>query len=190
MPDILLMLSEEIAIVDNLSGKLTLVVYAEPGFPGAWKQAQARLKELLAKLREPAQIPAEQHALPPPPAVSEFGEEAFKAAVRRAKEYIVDGDIMQVVLSPAHEQALRGDAAVALPGAAHAQSLALHVLLRLRGFPCRRRLARDPGAAGGAAGKLVTLRPIAGTRGAARRRRRTRRWRRNCWPTRRSAPST
>ena len=58
-PDIVLLLSEEIAIVDNLSGKLTLVVYAEPGFPGAWQQAQARLKELLAKLREPVKIPAE-----------------------------------------------------------------------------------------------------------------------------------
>ncbi len=56
-PDILLLLSEEIAIVDNLSGKLTLVVYAEPGFPGAWKQAQARLKELLAKLRAPVALP-------------------------------------------------------------------------------------------------------------------------------------
>jgi len=98
VPDILLMLSEEIAIVDNLSGKLTLVVYAEPGFPGAWKQAQARLKELLMKLRAPVQIPEEQ-AVPSAPAMSEFGEQAFKAAVRRAKQYIVDGDIMQVVLS-------------------------------------------------------------------------------------------
>jgi anthranilate synthase component 1 len=98
VPDILLLLSEEIAIVDNLSGKLTLVVYAEPGFPGAWKQAQARLKELLAKLRAPVEIPPEVRAASAP-AVSEFGEEAFKAAVRRAKQYIVDGDIMQVVLS-------------------------------------------------------------------------------------------
>ena len=98
VPDVLLLLSEEIAIVDNLSGKLTLVVYAEPGFPGAWKQAQARLRELLAKLRAPVAIPAEVPARCAP-AVSEFGEEAFKAAVRRAKQYIVDGDIMQVVLS-------------------------------------------------------------------------------------------
>jgi len=98
VPDILLMLSEEIAIVDNLSGKLTLVVFAEPGFPGAWKQAQARLRELLAKLREPVQIPPDA-AVSSEAAESEFGEEAFKAAVRRAKQYIVDGDVMQVVLS-------------------------------------------------------------------------------------------
>ncbi len=98
VPDILLLLSEEIAIVDNLSGKLTLVVYAEPGFPGAWKQAQARLRELLGKLRAPVAIPPEARA-ESSQAVSEFGEEGFKAAVRRAKQYIVDGDIMQVVLS-------------------------------------------------------------------------------------------
>ena len=97
-PDILLMLSEEIAIVDNLSGKLTLLVFAEPGFPGAWKQAQVRLKELLAKLRAPLAIP-EDTAVESAPAESEFGEEAFKAAVLKAKQYITDGDIMQVVLS-------------------------------------------------------------------------------------------
>lgn len=98
VPDILLLLSEEIAIVDNLSGKLTLVVFAEPGFPGAWKHAQSRLKELLAKLRAPAQIPADTTAVPSAPTF-EFPEDEFKAAVRKAKHYIVDGDVMQVVLS-------------------------------------------------------------------------------------------
>ena len=97
-PDVLLLLSEEIAVVDNLSGKLTLVVYAEPGVPGAFKRARARLKELLQKLREPVAIPAERPATPQA-AASSFGEEAFKRAVARAKQYIVDGDIMQVVLS-------------------------------------------------------------------------------------------
>ena len=97
-PDILLLLSEEIAVVDNLSGKLTLVAYAEPGVPGAFRRAQARLKELLARLREPVAIPEERPASPQA-AVSSFGEEACKQAVARAKQYIVDGDIMQVVLS-------------------------------------------------------------------------------------------
>ena len=97
-PDIILLLSEEIAIVDNLSGKLTLVVYAEPEVPGAYRRAQRRLKELLAKLREPVQIPTDVR-VKSEPAVSRSGEEEFKAAVERAKEYIVEGDIMQVVLS-------------------------------------------------------------------------------------------
>ncbi|MDR3351822.1 MAG: anthranilate synthase component I [Zoogloeaceae bacterium] len=105
LPDILLMLSEELAVVDNLSGKLTLVVYAEPQFPGAYRRARARLQELLARLREPLVIPVEK--LVPgagAPTVSLFGEEAFKAAVQKAKSYIVEGDIMQVVPSQRMEK--------------------------------------------------------------------------------------
>ncbi|QID17052.1 anthranilate synthase component I [Nitrogeniibacter mangrovi] len=97
-PDILLLLSEEIAIVDNLSGKLTLVVYADPQVPGAFRRAKQRLAELIDKLRSPVQIPADTRA-EPAEAVSSFGEDAFKAAVQKAKDYIVEGDIMQVVLS-------------------------------------------------------------------------------------------
>ncbi|MDP5241032.1 anthranilate synthase component I [Uliginosibacterium sp. 31-16] len=97
-PDIVLLLSEELAIVDNLSGKLTLVVYAEPEVPGAYKRAQRRLAELVEKLRAPVAIPADVRVTPQP-AVSSFGQDAFKAAVQRAKDYIVEGDIMQVVLS-------------------------------------------------------------------------------------------
>ncbi len=97
-PDIVLLLSEEIAVVDNLSGKLTLIVYAEPGVPGAFQKAQARLKELLARLREPATIPVETPGNSQP-AVSMFGEAHFKQAVLKAKSYITAGDIMQVVLS-------------------------------------------------------------------------------------------
>ena len=97
-PDIVLLLSEEIAVVDNLSGKLTLIVYAEPGVPGAYQRAQARLRELLAKLRQPAEIPTEKPKSSEP-AVSLFGEMQFKQAVLKAKRYITDGDIMQVVIS-------------------------------------------------------------------------------------------
>ncbi|MCL2589378.1 MAG: anthranilate synthase component I [Betaproteobacteria bacterium] len=97
-PDILLLLCEELAIVDNLSGKLTFVVYADPNFPGAFRHARKRLAELLARLRDPVRIPADV-SVPVAPAVSSFEEEKFKAAVRRVKQYIVEGDVMQVVLS-------------------------------------------------------------------------------------------
>ncbi|MDR3221120.1 MAG: anthranilate synthase component I [Candidatus Accumulibacter sp.] len=98
LPDILLLLSEEIAVVDNLSGKLTLVVFAEPGVPGAFQKAQARLKVLLARLRQQVVAPAEKPVISQP-AVSVFGEARFKDAVARIKQYITDGDIMQAVLS-------------------------------------------------------------------------------------------
>ncbi|HUW25898.1 MAG TPA: anthranilate synthase component I [Gallionella sp.] len=97
-PDILLMLTEQLAVVDNLTGKLTFIVYANPEQADAYVLARQRLHELIARLRQPADIP---HA---PPmhggeAKSEFGEAAFKQAVVKAKQYILDGDIMQVVLA-------------------------------------------------------------------------------------------
>ncbi len=97
-PDILLLLSEQIVAFDNLSGKLYLVVYADPGEAGAWQQAQARLEQLLGMLRQSVEVPPES----PTNAVaarSEFAQPDFMKAVERAKQYIYDGDIMQVVLS-------------------------------------------------------------------------------------------
>jgi anthranilate synthase component 1 len=97
-PDISLLLSEELAVVDNLSGKLYLIVYADPAVAGAYLGAKERVKQLLASLRKPVEIPAEIPSAPGE-AVSEFSEADFIAAVERAKRYIFDGDIMQVVLS-------------------------------------------------------------------------------------------
>ncbi len=97
-PDILLLLSDELAVVDNLSGTLSLIVYADPMQPDAYQAACQRLNAHADKLAKPLAAPRAEpvaHA----EAVSEFGEDAFKAAVMRAKQYIVDGDIMQVVLS-------------------------------------------------------------------------------------------
>ncbi|GGY17692.1 anthranilate synthase component I [Paludibacterium paludis] len=97
-PDMLLLLSEELAVVDNLSGKLYLVVYADPATPDALEHARARLAALRARLREPVPIPLSLPAAPSR-AESEFGEHAFKEAVCACKDYIGAGDIMQVVLS-------------------------------------------------------------------------------------------
>ena len=97
-PDILLMLSDRLAVVDNLSGKLYLVVYADPREPDAYAKARSQLDVLHTALRMPVSMPAEL-PMPPTPAMSEFSEDAFVEAVERAKHYITDGDIMQVVLS-------------------------------------------------------------------------------------------
>lgn len=97
-PDILLMLTDELAVVDNLTGKLTLMVYADPARPGAYAAALQRLHQHRERLQAPLTAPA-QESVAPAAAVSEFGETAFKAAVLRAKQYITEGDIMQVVLS-------------------------------------------------------------------------------------------
>lgn len=97
-PDILLMLTEQLAVVDNLSGKLTFIVYADPAQNQAYANARTQLSALIDRLRQPAVIPPAP-AMAPSEAISEFGEVAFKAAVEKSKRYIFDGDIMQVVLA-------------------------------------------------------------------------------------------
>ena len=101
VPDILLMVSDEVVVFDNLSGKLYVIVHAQPDRSGAYEQAVQRLDRLVEMLDRP--VP---HHVHPAAArvkesdfVSGFTQEGFEAAVSRAKEYIVEGDVMQVVLS-------------------------------------------------------------------------------------------
>ena len=94
-PDILLLQCEELAVIDNLSGKLYLIVYADPALPQAYAQAQARLSELRGLLNTPVQAPQ----VKPSPAHEvgrEFAKDDYIAAVERAKELIAAGDFMQV----------------------------------------------------------------------------------------------
>ena len=97
-PDILLLLSEELIVMDNLSGKLYLIIYINPTLENAYQIGKDHLKKLLHKLREPLPVPVEKPTSPGI-AVNEFSEADFIAAVEKAKRYIVEGDIMQVVLS-------------------------------------------------------------------------------------------
>ncbi len=98
-PDILLMVSEEVVVFDNLSGKLYLIVHAAPG---AEAGAHRRLDELEARLRSATPVYAanpHRTTVRESDFVSGFTEAGFKAAVEKARRYIIDGDIMQVVLS-------------------------------------------------------------------------------------------
>ncbi|WP_019625080.1 anthranilate synthase component I [Thioalkalivibrio sp. ALJT] len=100
LPDILLMLSEEVVVYDNLSGRLYLVVHADATRADGQAKAAARLDVLETRLGEPLVPPDDP---PHPHAVPEYvpgwSAGGFKAAVARAQEYIMDGDVMQVVLA-------------------------------------------------------------------------------------------
>ena len=101
-PDILLMVSDEVVVFDNLSGKLLMVAHVDSGWPDAWAQGQARLDQLMQQLRQPVNIPGalkKSRRVAEDDFVSGFTREGFEDAVRRVKEYIVEGDAMQVVLS-------------------------------------------------------------------------------------------
>lgn len=96
-PDIQLMLTEELAVIDNLAGKLYLIVYANPQEPSSYEAAQSRLKELHASLDTSVKKPS-TCATQKTEAIRKFAKEDFMDAVKRTKEYILAGDCMQVVI--------------------------------------------------------------------------------------------
>ena len=103
-PDILLLVSDELAVMDNVLGKLYLVAYADPREPGAWRAARERLQRLHSRLASPLPEPSllsQETPLPGAPVALErsFSERDFLAAVHRSKEYIFAGDCMQVQVS-------------------------------------------------------------------------------------------
>jgi anthranilate synthase component 1 len=159
-PDILLMLTEELAVFDNLAGKLYLITHADPMQQDAYAQGHLRLQALTEQLRAPVSLPVEPAAETSEP-TSEFGEARFKAAVQKAKDYIAAGDVMQVVISQR----------MARPFSA--SPLSLYRALRslnpspymffydLGGFHV---VGSSPEILVRLEGDAVTLRPIAGTR--------------------------
>lgn len=102
MPDILLMLAEEVAVFDNLKGRLYLIVHADPSQPRAYARAQRRLDALAHHLRQGgAAYPQPSHGAPLDEGdfKSSFTKAAFCAMVERCKEHIRAGDVFQVVPS-------------------------------------------------------------------------------------------
>lgn len=95
LPDILLLQTDELAVIDNLSGKLHLIVYADPTLPGAHARAIERLRELREKLHQPVVAPAIHPSASHEP-VRRFAKADYIKAVERAKELIFAGDFMQV----------------------------------------------------------------------------------------------
>ena len=94
-PDILLLQCEEVAVIDNLSGRLYLIVYADPSQPEAWFRGKKRLAELADRLRFSVTAPSVKRQ-PSHSVEREFAKADYLEAVRRAKEYIAAGDMMQV----------------------------------------------------------------------------------------------
>lgn len=163
-PDIMLLQCEELAIVDNLAERLQFVVLADPRVPDAYSLACQRLAEI-----------AERRKCPPPPVMdcgaqhaieNQFPQVEYENAVRKAKGYIAAGDVMQVVLCQRSRKrftgsplALYGELSSLNPspymyyydmGDFHIVGASPEILVRQE---------RD------GQGRVVTIRPIAGTRG-------------------------
>ncbi len=103
VPDILLMVCDELVVFDNLSGRLTLWTHADPAAEEAYAQAVARLEGLERRLRTASPQAASpgtgRSAVEEGHFTSGFTEAGFKAAVDKIKEYVLAGDVMQCVPS-------------------------------------------------------------------------------------------
>ena len=165
-PDMLLLVSDEVAVMDNVLGKLYLVVYADPREPGAYAAARERLRHLHARLAAPlpeegAPAPAEDRSAGSAQLECSVTEEQFIAAVRRTKDYIHAGDCMQVQISQRTSRAF--------------DAPPLELYRALRGvnpspymyyfdFGDHQVVGASPEIMVRLSGGTVTLRPIAGTR--------------------------
>lgn len=166
LPDIYLMLAEELIIFDNFTGKLTLVVHVDPNLEQAYQSATNRLDELEQALERQAPVLpkvdlASQAELKESDLSSSMGKEGFEAGVERIREYCLAGDIMQVVLSQR----------LSMPFSAEPISL-YRALRSINPSPYMFYLDLDGFHVVGASPEIlvrqqdgeVTIRPIAGTR--------------------------
>lgn len=165
VPDILLMASHEVLVFDNLKGQLSFIVLADASQADAWESAQRRLDELEAGLRQPLpaldKVSLTSNGVSESAFTSSFGQERYEQVVEAIKEYIVAGDVMQVVPSQR----------LSLPFSAEPINLyrALRCLnpspymyfLDLDGFEI---VGSSPEILTRLEGGEVTVRPIAGTR--------------------------
>jgi anthranilate synthase component 1 len=169
LPDIQLLVTEELAVVDNVAGKIYLIVYADPGRPDAYALAKARLRELKQRLRRPVDIPYSQPSMRTV-ASREFGKAEYLKAVGAAKELIAAGDMMQVQIGQRISLPFR-DAPLTLYRALRSLNPSPYMYLyNFGGFQVvgaspeilvrQEKRPRD----GGGLDEIVTIRPLAGTR--------------------------
>ena len=128
VPDIQLMLTEELAVIDNVAGRIYLIVYADPSIADSFEKGQARLKELLACLSKPVSMPA---SLPSAKTdlIRQFKAEDFENAVRKTKEYILAGDCMQVVIGQRISKPFTDSPLVSIQSLTVVKSFAVYVFL-------------------------------------------------------------
>jgi anthranilate synthase component 1 len=177
-PDIQLLQTEELAVIDNLSGRLYLIVWADPRTPDAWFTGKKRLAELIDKLRYSVTAPQVKRG--PSYAVErEFSKADYEAAVERGKAYIAAGDCMQIVLGQRLKKRYT-ESPLSLYRALRSLNPSPYMYYYDMGdfqivgsspeILVRQELAATlpgaahPAGAGEKPGQIITVRPIAGTR--------------------------
>ena len=100
--DIFLLVSDEVIVFDNLSGKLYLVVHVDPAQPDAYTAGQKRLATLIAQLRNGVidyDAVGTGHVINDSDFSTAISRTAYEQSVEKIRGYIRAGDVFQVVLS-------------------------------------------------------------------------------------------
>ena len=167
-PDIMLLQIDELVIVDNLAGRTYLIVYADPQQPEAYALARRRLKALREKLRTPVVIPY-AYASMQTPTERDFKKDDYLAAVRKAKDYIAAGDLMQVQIGQVIAKPFR-DSPLSLYRALRSLNPSPYMYywnfdtFHVVGASPEILVRQDREFQDGRACETVTIRPLAGTR--------------------------
>jgi|TARA_B100000809_G_scaffold69238_1_gene66471 anthranilate synthase component 1 len=111
-PDILLMLSEEVVVFDNLRGTISFIINVDPSAKQAYENAELRLNQLQAELHKPVPLPkisTGRNSITESDFAFHFQQQQYQQAVGKIKDYIVAGDVMQVVLAQRMSVDFSGD---------------------------------------------------------------------------------
>ena len=164
VPDIVLMVSDEVVVFDNLSGKLFIVLHVNPEIDDAYNKAQDRVEEIVSRLGtgvpDPA-LGAVIEKVTESDFVSEFPREEFEAGVERIREYIRAGDVMQVVLAQRLSVPYRASPLNLYRALRTLNPSPYMYVLNLDGFHI---VGSSPEILVHLENGVVTVRPIAGTR--------------------------
>lgn len=161
-PDALFMISEEVAVFDNLKNKLHLIILINS--KEEIESANQRLDELEEKLREPLgyqDFKKPEKSISESDFISGFGEEDFKKSVLKAKKYIEEGDIMQVVCSQRMSLPFTADPVALYRSIRQLNPSPYMYYLNLDDFHI---VGSSPEILARLEDNKVTVRPIAGTR--------------------------
>jgi len=163
-PDALFLVSEEVAVFDNLNNKLHLIVLSESESEADVSKAEERLKTLSKKLTSPLNYKTQEEirdAVTEKDFVSGFGEKQFKQSIKKIKEYIKAGDVMQVVLSQRMSVPFTSDPVELYRSIRHLNPSPYLYYLNLDEFHI---VGSSPEILARLEDGEVTVRPIAGTR--------------------------
>jgi anthranilate synthase component 1 len=163
-PDILLMLSDEFVVFDNLKGEIQFVCYVDPAAPGALEEANAKLTRLGEKLAQPLPKQSDEYVVncsQPPEFVSEFGHDSFVRGIEKIKQYILEGDVMQVVLAQRLSTDIAAPPVNVYRALRHLNPSPYLYFMDMGDFQI---VGSSPEVFVRLEGKTITTRPLAGTR--------------------------